>query len=124
MRARGTILSMSASLKIMNGDFPPSSRQTDFKLLVAAACIMRCPVTVDPVKLTMSMSMCELMAAPAIDPYPVTTLITPSGTPAYTLPFKKETVRLHNYVIPKSFLYFSLFSIDTDMALTYVVSHQ
>lgn len=51
-RARGAIWSTSASSNTMKGDLPPSSSVTAFKLLVAAACITRCPVSVDPVKLT------------------------------------------------------------------------
>ena len=40
------------------------------------------PVCVDPVNVTRSTSMCEASAAPASAPSPVTTLITPGGTPA------------------------------------------
>lgn len=51
-RARSTAFSISASSKINTGDFPPSSRETGFKLLKAAACIILRPVSVEPVKLT------------------------------------------------------------------------
>lgn len=50
--ARSVAFSTSASSKIIRGDFPPSSSETAFKLLVAAACITRRPTSVDPVKLT------------------------------------------------------------------------
>lgn len=51
-RARSAALSTSASSKIMRGDFPPNSKDTVFKLLAAAACIIERPTSVDPVKLT------------------------------------------------------------------------
>ncbi|KAK3041660.1 hypothetical protein RJ639_001470 [Escallonia herrerae] len=51
-RARFAAFSTSASSKMIRGHFPPSSRVTDFKLLVAAACITRRPTSEDPVKLT------------------------------------------------------------------------
>lgn len=51
-RARSTALSTSASSKTMIGDLPPNSSDTGFKLLNAAACITRRPVSVEPVKLT------------------------------------------------------------------------
>lgn len=38
--------------------------------------------SVDPVNATLSMSGWLLTAAPAVDPYPGTTLITPGGNPA------------------------------------------
>ena len=52
MRASSTALSRSASSKIMNGDLPPSSSETGFKLLLAAARITSRPTSVEPVKLT------------------------------------------------------------------------
>jgi hypothetical protein len=50
--ARLTAMSTSASLKIIRGDLPPNSRETDFKLLFAAASMTSRPTSVDPVKLT------------------------------------------------------------------------
>lgn len=35
---------------MINGDFPPSSRVTDFRLLLAASSSTILPVSVDPVK--------------------------------------------------------------------------
>lgn len=48
--ASSTAWSMSASSHIMKGDFPPSSRVTGFRLLLAASWRTVCPVSVDPVK--------------------------------------------------------------------------
>lgn len=50
--ANSAALSRSASSKIMMGFFPPNSRDTGFRLLVAAACITKRPTSVDPVKVT------------------------------------------------------------------------
>ncbi len=74
--------SISASLKTMFGDFPPNSRVTFFKLDPAAAFMICRPTTVDPVKATLSTSMCEERAAPAILPKPEMMLMTPGGNPA------------------------------------------
>ena len=43
---------------------------------------MSLPTSVEPVKATLSTSGCSAKAAPAVSPYPVTMLTTPSGTPA------------------------------------------
>jgi hypothetical protein len=67
----------------MSGDLPPSSNWTRFMLPAEALMISR-PVAVDPVKVTRSTSMWAARAAPASVPNPVTTLITPGGTPAST----------------------------------------
>jgi len=40
-------------------------------------------VSPEPVKATLSMPGCFTMAAPAVGPKPGTTLMTPSGTPAF-----------------------------------------
>ena len=40
------------------------------------------PARVEPVKLTMSTSLCALSAAPTVGPSPLTRLNTPAGTPA------------------------------------------
>ena len=50
--ARSTATSRSASSQMIKGDFPPSSKVTGFKLLLAAASIMSLPTSVDPVKAT------------------------------------------------------------------------
>src|ERR1700761_7429180 len=76
--------SMLASLKTMLGDLPPSSRVTFFRLDLAAACRMVRPTTVEPVKATLSMSMWEAMAAPAVLPKPERMLTTPAGIPAFS----------------------------------------
>ena len=52
MRASPAALSTSASSKTMTGDLPPSSSETGFKLLLAAARITSRPTSVEPVKLT------------------------------------------------------------------------
>lgn len=52
MSASSAAWSTSASSKIMRGDFPPSSSETGFKLLIAAAFIISRPTSVEPVKLT------------------------------------------------------------------------
>lgn len=51
-RARLTALSTSASSKIRRGDFPTNSSETYFKLMLAAACIISWPTSIEPVKLT------------------------------------------------------------------------
>lgn len=48
--ASSTALSTSASSQTMKGDFPPSSKVTDFRLLLAANSRTTFPVTVEPVK--------------------------------------------------------------------------
>lgn len=48
--ASSTALSTSASSNTMNGDFPPSSRVTGLRLLLAANPSITLPVSVDPVK--------------------------------------------------------------------------
>lgn len=50
--ASSTALSISASSHMMNGDLPPSSRVTGFRLLRAASSSTILPVSVDPVKAT------------------------------------------------------------------------
>ncbi len=37
----------------------------------------------DPVKATLSKSICSVRAAPAVGPYPGITFTTPGGNPAY-----------------------------------------
>jgi hypothetical protein len=43
--------------------------------------VLNC-TSVDPVKATLSISMCSDMAAPAVGPYPGRILTTPAGIPA------------------------------------------
>jgi len=45
--------------------------------------MMICAVSPDPVNATLSIPGCLTIAAPAVGPYPGTTLITPSGIPAF-----------------------------------------
>ena len=44
---------------------------------------MSLPTSVEPVKAILLISGCLATAAPAVGPYPGTTLITPGGKPAY-----------------------------------------
>lgn len=46
-------------------------------------CIFSALTSVDPVKATLLMSGWEVMAAPAVGPYPGSILTTPGGKPAY-----------------------------------------
>src|SRR5215217_3955439 len=72
--------SMSASGRMMFGDFPPSSRVTRLSARPALAPISR-PTSVEPVNAILSTPGWSTSAAP-VPPSPVTTLTTPSGTPA------------------------------------------
>src|ERR1700722_18950352 len=65
----------------MNGDLPPSSKDTGVRFAAAS------PYTVwavagEPVKATRSTPGCPVSGAPASAPVPCTTLSTPGGTPA------------------------------------------
>ena len=73
--------SMSASAKTILGLFPPSSRDTLFRVSEAAR-MMDLPVVVSPVKATLSVSGCWARAVPTVSPGPVTMFSTPSGRPA------------------------------------------
>nr|GMC74390.1 Uncharacterised protein [Ipomoea batatas] len=66
----------------MKGDFPPSSSVTGFRLLFAASSSTILPVSVDPVKASLSTSIWLARAAPAVGPYPDTMFRTPGGRPA------------------------------------------
>ena len=66
----------------MLGLLPPSSRVSFFRLVAPEAATISLPTSVEPVKATLSTSLCAASAAPAVSPNPVTTLTTPSGTPA------------------------------------------
>src|SRR3990172_23871 len=76
-----TAASMSASAKTMLGDLPPSSSES--RLSVPAASRMIClPISVEPVNAILSTRGSRTSAIPALPPGPVTTLKTPSGSPA------------------------------------------
>lgn len=79
--APGTALSRSASAHTMSADLPPSS-SCSFLMFTADAWMMLRPVCVDPVNAMRSTSGWAASAWPASLPKPVTTLRTPSGTPA------------------------------------------
>ena len=72
-----TALSRSASSKMMNGDFPPSSREIFLWLFAVAVRIAR-PTSVEPVKAILSTSACFTNASP-VEPSPVTMFTTPAG---------------------------------------------
>ena len=65
----------------MFGLLPPSSSDTRLSV-VAAAAAMRRPVSVSPVKATLSMPGCAAIACPTSAPGPGMTLSTPAGMPA------------------------------------------
>ena len=65
----------------MNGDLPPSSKDSGTRLAPAAAAICRAVAT-EPVKLRRRILGWRAKAAPASRPMPCTTLNTPSGSPA------------------------------------------
>ena len=79
--APSTAASKSASANTMLGFFPPSSKVVFLRFPVAAIAIFR-PVTVPPVKATLSTSGLSASSSPTPAPGPVTTLTTPAGTPA------------------------------------------
>ena len=74
-------LSIFASPKTMCGFFPPNSRITRDRL-VDASSITCIPVSTDPVRAVSLTAGCLTRAPPTSFPPPVTTLTTPSGTPA------------------------------------------
>jgi hypothetical protein len=63
-----TAWSISASSKMIDGDFPPSSSVTFFRLDAAAAFMTDLPTIVLPVKATFSMCICSAIAAPTVRP--------------------------------------------------------
>src|SRR5438105_13642277 len=65
----------------MFGFFPPSSSDTFLKSGAHVSATLR-PVTVPPVNEMVLIFGCAVIAAPAFDPAPWTTLSTPSGNPA------------------------------------------
>jgi len=74
-------LSRSASGRMIFGRLPPSSRVTRF-IDSAAARMMERPTAVEPVKVTLAISGCDVSSAPTTSPRPVTILNTPAGRPA------------------------------------------
>ena len=68
----------SASSSTIAADLPPSSRKTRLRVSLAAAMIRR-PVGVDPVKVTMSTSGLVVSAAPTAGSDELSTLTTPAG---------------------------------------------
>ena len=72
----------SASSSTTAGFLPPHSSTTFFKLLSAAYRKKRRPVSVEPVKLTISTSLCRPNGSPTASPVPGNTWNTPRGTPA------------------------------------------
>ena len=77
--APSTAWSMSASSNTMFGDLPPSSSVV-FLIVLEASCMIRRPTTVEPVKATLSTSGCEASSSPTVEPPPVITFTTPSGS--------------------------------------------
>lgn len=75
----GAPWSRSALSKTKLGDFPPSSKDTFFRLLSAAAAMIFRPVTVLPVNAILSTPLCADRAAPPTDPSEVTVFKTPGG---------------------------------------------
>lgn len=63
----------------MCGDFPPNSRDTFLRLLKVAATDTLRPVTVEPVKATLSTPLWAANAAPPTGPKEGMVLITPGG---------------------------------------------
>ena len=62
-------------------DLPPSSSVT--RLIVPAApCITRRPTSVEPVNAIFATSGCSIRRWPTTEPFPTSTLTTPSGIPA------------------------------------------
>ncbi|MCY1435040.1 hypothetical protein D9M71_511190 [compost metagenome] len=72
----------SQSFMTTAGFLPPSSRTMRLRLDSAAYFRNRRPVSVEPVKLTIGMSMWRPMASPTSRPPPGTRLNTPAGIPA------------------------------------------
>ena len=68
----------SASSSTIAADLPPSSRKTFLSVSLAAA-MMRLPVGVEPVKVTMSTSGLVVRTAPTSGSAPLSTLTTPAG---------------------------------------------
>ncbi len=74
--------SRSASSQMISGDLPPSSMVTSFSDDAAALAMTFLPVATPPVNDTLAMRGCSVISAPTPAPLPVSTLNTPSGSPA------------------------------------------
>lgn len=70
------------SAKTIAGLFPPNSKVTRFKLVLAEASMMTLPTAVDPVKATLSIFGWLEIALPAVLPNPGKILSAPGGNPA------------------------------------------
>ena len=79
-----TAKSISPSSSIIKASFPPSSSITCVKFCEAVP-IVWIPAPVLPVRETRDTPLCLANAWPTIGPSPVTTWITPAGTPASTI---------------------------------------
>ncbi len=67
---------------MISGDLPPSSIVTSLSDDDAALAMTFFPVATPPVKDTLAMRGCSVISAPTQAPLPVSTLNTPSGSPA------------------------------------------
>mmetsp|Transcript_38901 Transcript_38901/g.117502 ORF Transcript_38901/g.117502 Transcript_38901/m.117502 type:complete len:221 (-) Transcript_38901:479-1141(-) len=74
--------SRSASLQMIIGDFPPSSKVTRFMFVSLDAWTILWPTTLLPVNATLRMPGCLAMKSPVVGPWPLTMLTTPAGKPA------------------------------------------
>src|ERR1700675_3561839 len=72
-----------ASSSTIIGFLPPNSNEQCLKLFAAVVPTVR-PTAVDPVSEMARTSGCSVSGAPTLDPNPLTTLMTPLGTPAST----------------------------------------
>ena len=88
--APSTATERSASSQMMVGLFPPSSRVT-FLMVSAASFMTRRPVSVEPVKATLSTIGFEHSSSPTSGPDPTTTLKTPGGMPASAAAFASSS---------------------------------
>jgi hypothetical protein len=86
-----TALARLASLKMIEGDLPPSSRLTCLRLLLAAAICTRRPEEAEPVKEILAISICDASRAPTLPP-PEIRLTTPGGKPASLNSFPRNSV--------------------------------
>src|SRR6056297_479844 len=78
MAAASTAFSIGASGNTMFADLPPSSRVTGITLS-PAACAIRRPTSVEPVKAILSTPGCSTKACPQTLPGPGVTFTTPGG---------------------------------------------
>ena len=91
----GTAVAKSASSRITLADLPPSSRNTFFSVSAPLA-MMRRPVAVEPVKLTMSTRGSDVSISPTVAASPdVTTFSTPGGMSVCSAARRPMNVALH-----------------------------